>query len=349
MKLPAPNLKYERYDQDTSEYLDLLMDNGLVESGLVKKTGLNPYQIAKRPIFDAYAKKNLWSMIAKDYLIHSHENDYDLRISQGLTDLGNFTQLRQLWRTYLLTTRSWYWRKREELAKDISNLGVENRSQQWDEIKNTAIAAFTTYGHFVEKLSCTREITWINEEIELLKNEEKRKPRLKKPLADKIDDAKFWSIIQQARSNSDGAVELFNEHVADQLQDFKSTEIKRFQNTLDDKIEALNHWSLWALIYISQGGCSEDGFLYFRAWLISQGEAAYDQAMANIYSLLPLVPIDEIVENEGLLYTAFEAYDIRSGGKEMVLRERKEIPPKGDEWDESNVEDKYPEIANYYR
>ena len=349
MKFPDPKLRYKCYSQDTTEYLDLLMSNGLMESGIVKKTGLNPYQIAKRPIFDAYAKKNLWSMIAKDYLIYSHDYDDDLRISQGLVDQGNFTQLKQLWRTYLITVRSWYWRRRGELRGAILELGAEGSNQEWDEVKNTAITAFMTYRHFVDELSYEREIAWIEEEVKLFQNEEKRKPRLKKPLADKIDDVKFWMIIERARSHSDGVAELFSEHIANQLQDFKSIEIKRFQNTLYDKVETLNHWSLWALAYISQHGCSEDSFLYFRAWLISLGQEVYNQAIVDIHGLLSQVNSNGIVENEGLLYAAFEAYDIRTEGKEMDLRERKEIPPKGQEWTESDVQSKYPEIWNYYR
>lgn len=349
MELFNPKPKFQSFQLDKTAYLDLLMDNGLIESGLVKKSGLNPYQIAQRPIFEAYAQKKLWSMIAKEYLINSHEDDYDLRLSQGLVSVGNFRQLQQLWRTYLVNARSWYWNKKEELARIVSEPETEHDGIQWAEVKSTSIAAFTTYRAYVREFPNTRELDWIDEEIELLENEEKRKPRLKKPLPDKIEDTKFWSIIQRARSESGDAVEQFNEHIVDQLQDFKAAEIKRFQNTLDDKLEALNHWSLWALAHISQGGCSDDGFLYFRSWLISRGEEAYDQAVTDVRSLLPQVSIDGIAENEGLLFAAFEAYDIRSGGKELVLRERKEKPPYGEEWDETDVHNKYPEISNYYR
>lgn len=348
MKIFDPEPKYRSYDEDKTEYLEALIADGLIESGLPKKLGLSVYQIAARPIFEAYAKKNLWSLIAKDHRIYTYENEFDKRLSEGLVGLKDFSNLKKIWRKYLVEMKYNYWNNWAKLVQSPSSTG--NNADEWDKIKNICIEAFATYRQYVERFSCSRELDWIDEEIECLKKEEKRKPRLKKPLPDKMDDTKFWSLIEQAKSESSGAIELFNEYLVDQLQDYKSMEIKRFQNTLIDKVEELNLWSLWALAYISQGGCSDDGFLYFRAWLITLGHDTYKQAVASeIQELLPQVPADGIAENEGLLFAAFEAYDIRSGGKEMALRERKDKPPSGEEWDETDVIEKYPEIANYYK
>ena len=30
-------------------------------------------------------------------------------------------------------------------------------------------------------------------------------------------------------------------------------------------------WDLWGAAYLANGGCSDDGFDYFRGWLIGQG------------------------------------------------------------------------------
>lgn len=349
MELFDPNPKFISFSEDKEDYYNALIDNGLIESGLHKKLGLAPIQVAYQPVFEAYAAKRLWSLIAKDTSLHSHDSENGIRVSNGLVDLQDFAHLQQFWREHLVWVRIWYWNNREKLASTLPPGESDNDADEWGQAKNRCIASFNAYRHYVEQLSCKRELIWIDEEIELLKNEEKRKPRLKKPLADKVDDAKFWSIIHNARSDSNGAIELFNEYIVDQLQDLKSTEIKRFQNTLIDKVEHMNHWSLWALAHISQDGCSDDGFLYFRSWLISIGEDAYNHAVTDLNGLLPLVPSDGLAENEGLLFAAFEAYDIRSGGKEMELRERKDKLPKGEEWDETNVNRKYPEIADYYR
>ena len=350
MELEKHQSKFKSYEEDTTTYLDTLMANGLVESGFHKKLGLSPHQIAMQPVFDAYADRKLWGLVAKDYVIYSHEADSenDHRISQGLVELGDFTNLRQLWRSYLVEVRIWYRNRRHEFGVD-STEQTSADAKKWAEAKRRAIAAFEVYRSYVSALSAVRELTWIDEEIELLEQETIRKPRMRKPRPEKMDAELFWSLIANAISKSDGSIDIFNGHIVNQLQDYKATEIKRFQNTLLDKMEAINHWDLWALAYISQGGCSDDSFLYFCAWIISQGEDTYKLALTDVHDLMPLVPSDKLVWNEGLLYAANEAYEIRSSGKEMSIKERKETPPKGEEWQEDKVAMTYPEIAKHYQ
>ncbi|MBB6566504.1 hypothetical protein HNR71_002141 [Kribbella sandramycini] len=43
------------------------------------------------------------------------------------------------------------------------------------------------------------------------------------------------------------------------------------------------NWRLWHAAYLINGGCSDDGFEYFRGWLIAQG--AYQQVTGD--STLP--------------------------------------------------------------
>ena len=40
-------------------------------------------------------------------------------------------------------------------------------------------------------------------------------------------------------------------------------------------------WDLWGVAYIVNGGCSEDGFEYFRGWVISQGRNVTELALSN--------------------------------------------------------------------
>ena len=345
MEIFEPEPKYRSYHDDINDYLDALMAEGLVESGLHKQLGVSPYQIAQQPIFDAYARRQLWTTMARDYLIHSHETENDLVISRGLVDTGDFANLQQLWRTYLASARSWYWNNREMLSQGAGSAagGIE-----WEEVKRRSIAAFETYRGFVSSFSAERELDWIEEEIDSLKREEARKPRLKKPLPDKVDEERFWQILDTADTGADGATDLLNGNVVDQLQDYRATEIKRFQNLLLDKLEALNHWDLWAVAYLSQDGCSENSFEHFRAWLISRGKDVFELAQGDVKALLSRVPKDGFVMNEGLLYAAYEAYEIRSGGNEMEVRERKYREPGGDSWTDEDVASQYADVARFY-
>ena len=40
-------------------------------------------------------------------------------------------------------------------------------------------------------------------------------------------------------------------------------------------------WDLWSAAYLANGGCSGDGFDYFRGWLIGQGRTAYETVLAD--------------------------------------------------------------------
>jgi hypothetical protein len=48
--------------------------------------------------------------------------------------------------------------------------------------------------------------------------------------------------------------------------------------------------------YIIDGGCSDDGFEYFRCWLISRGKKLFYKAKSKSGSLITLVK-----ENEGYM------------------------------------------------
>jgi len=47
-------------------------------------------------------------------------------------------------------------------------------------------------------------------------------------------------------------------------------------------------WDLWGAAYLINGGCSDDGFEYFRRWLVSRGRDIYAAALANPDSLANL-------------------------------------------------------------
>ncbi|WP_342210876.1 LysR family transcriptional regulator [Streptomyces sp. DH-12] len=50
----------------------------------------------------------------------------------------------------------------------------------------------------------------------------------------------------------------------------------------------LLHEPLWAAAYVINGGCSDDGFDYFRGWLIAQGREVFERAVARPGALADL-------------------------------------------------------------
>ena len=58
---------------------------------------------------------------------------------------------------------------------------------------------------------------------------------------------------------------------------------------------------LWAAAFLINGGASDDGFDYFRAWLIAQGRTTYEQALA-----LP----DSLADHPMVIQAATAGFDL---------------------------------------
>ena len=116
----------------------------------------------------------------------------------------------------------------------------------------------------------------------------------------------------------------------------------------DAALDQLYTWDLWAVAYIVQGGCSDDGFEYFRGWVISQGRRAHALAMSDPGALgLVIDPAgeDDERECEDLLYAGRQAYEHLTGeyGPDPFVPFLE--TPRGERWDEDQLERKYPALC----
>lgn len=71
---------------------------------------------------------------------------------------------------------------------------------------------------------------------------------------------------------------------------------------------------MWCAGYIMNGECSDDGFEYFRNWVISKGKDKYHEAKENPDSLISeYTTSDEFYEFEGFWYVALTAFKNKTG------------------------------------
>jgi len=93
-----------------------------------------------------------------------------------------------------------------------------------------------------------------------------------------LDD--WWQIVEQARSTVDDADDA--DAVADEvrliLQERDPEEVAELAQPLWDLLASSYNWELWAAAYLINGGASDDGFEYFRGWLVTQGRDVFEQA-----------------------------------------------------------------------
>ncbi|MFC8406814.1 DUF4240 domain-containing protein [Streptomyces griseoincarnatus] len=108
-----------------------------------------------------------------------------------------------------------------------------------------------------------------------------------------MDRQRFWQIIEAARDRTpapDDAEDVAR-RAASHLAAHPVEEIVAAQQTLWGLMADSYTNPLWAAAYVINGGCSDDGFDYFRGWLIAQGREIFERAVADPDALaeLPVV------------------------------------------------------------
>src|SRR5262245_11456348 len=100
------------------------------------------------------------------------------------------------------------------------------------------------------------------------------------------DDKRFWDVIAVACKHSvSDFTDQWTRALVKQLATLPPEEIVRFDGWFDDRTEALYTQDHWGAAYLINGGASDDGFYYWRCWLVGMGKSIYEEALADPDSL----------------------------------------------------------------
>ena len=159
----------------------------------------------------------------------------------------------------------------------------------------------------------------------------------------------FWNLIDEARA-SGAECDAIVDAVADRLRVMPPTEVLAFTRHLDECRAESYRNDLWAIAYIVNGGCSEDGFEYFRCWLITQGRTYYEAALLNPERAADHAdPGSDEHECEDILYVSGRIYEELTG--EELPDTGVDFPadgPLGEEWKEEDLERLYPKLCERF-
>ena len=157
----------------------------------------------------------------------------------------------------------------------------------------------------------------------------------------------FGCLLSEAEATSECDEQA--EHLTRLLSALSSEEIYAFDRHFAKRRIEAYRWDLWGAAYLISGGCSDDGFEYFRCWLIGRGQAAFEAALNNPESVGDLVEDDEdALECGALLYAADEAYE-RVTGTEMPPTEiTYPAEPAGEPWKEEDLEQRFPKLCERF-
>jgi hypothetical protein len=143
------------------------------------------------------------------------------------------------------------------------------------------------------------------------------------------------------------------------LVDYTPSQIIDFEIVLRQMLNEANDFKVVAAEKIIQGWVTDDPYLYFRCWLISQGEATFLATIANPDFLADKVDKQSNCDFEKLLYVATEAYKQKTGKKEeddtfprnVAVEKDPQLhydmgapPTKGKDWQTNELPKLYPKL-----
>lgn len=142
-------------------------------------------------------------------------------------------------------------------------------------------------------------------------------------------------MIDDARSTA-GRWQDMREPLLDSLAKLDAPDIIRWKQIFDEYQDLAYKDKLWAAAAAMLGGCSDDGFIDFRAWLTAQGKDVFMAALADPDSLAdvgavqafaqevrdsegftPLKGYQESASFEKLIYTPSDAYEQKTEGGDI--------------------------------
>ncbi len=167
-----------------------------------------------------------------------------------------------------------------------------------------------------------------------------------------MDRNRFWQLVEQAAGKGGGDGEEMVERLYTALAKLPLEEIAGFDSELRRTMNDAYTWPLWGAAFVMNGGCSDDGFEYFRGWLIAQGREVFERAVADPESLAAarLKFTEDGMELESLLYAPDQAYEDASEGEELPFDEDviQDEEPRGERWEEDDLEKLYPRLMKKF-
>jgi len=164
---------------------------------------------------------------------------------------------------------------------------------------------------------------------------------------------KFWQIIERA-AEADDDPDAHVMALRTALSELTPEEIISFEVAFRRYLNQAYTWDLWGAAYVIHGGCSDDGFEYFRRWLVSRGREVYEAALADPDSLAQLDVQPGpwgVWEFEAIYYVARKVFNEKGGEGDVRDYSEPEAGlggpgPPGEPFlqDEENLARRYPNL-----
>ncbi len=142
-----------------------------------------------------------------------------------------------------------------------------------------------------------------------------RKPNVTTAMdSQKMADEQFWLIVNESASlEADPEQQLAL--ISKALAKLSEAETVAFDEAYRRQMKRAYTWDLWGAAYVAHGGASDDGFEYFRSWLVSKGSQVFNSVVEDPDVLADLLAADleGVLEFEDFGYVAMDSWAKKSG------------------------------------
>jgi hypothetical protein len=121
----------------------------------------------------------------------------------------------------------------------------------------------------------------------------------------------LWAAVDASVIKRDGLGSVRALH--ERLARLPPEQILRIDHQFQQQLARAHTWELWGAAYLLNGGCSDDCFDYFSAWLLMQGSRVFEAAVANPDSLADYPDLTQPVELEEALSVTRDVYQSVTG------------------------------------
>jgi hypothetical protein len=123
----------------------------------------------------------------------------------------------------------------------------------------------------------------------------------------------FWNLIARSGLRGRDDKQEQAKELQALLEALSANEIIAFRNHLMKVMREAYRADVWEVIYIVDGGCSNDGFHYFRSWLILQGKETFYRVLADPRLIANYARRGFDLTDQSLDSAVFRAYETKTG------------------------------------
>jgi hypothetical protein len=161
---------------------------------------------------------------------------------------------------------------------------------------------------------------------------------------DPAREARFWLQIDQARAGSTPC-DIVAARLEARLRALSDSALEDFAEEWSVWWDESYNWDLWGTAYLINGGSSDDGFDYFRGWLLTQGSQRWSQVSRAPDTAFDDIPSGTVAECEDIVVVLPNVFEDRFHREAPDLGAHE---PYGQPWTEHTLAARFPRLAHKF-